>query len=269
MNEIIDLRNSYIVNGRHDVENHWTTGVESYLKVKNTALEKEFYLSHECRTEDVALSESNYHEEKTIFKQRLTGGGGEWLTITQDDKFYSYTNPDTIYGKNVFQKLLENSLFIDIGGKVYAPNNPRSSTEWASQVFPRYSRIRSHRLDELNEMLNSRKANPRKLFCRLNYSTNGLTVTCIFPSRYVNYKNKTENLNSDKGYIQVISGYTMIWNNSSPLVGYLAVAVPVNANNPPIIECISKVYIEIGDTVTPCYQRVLTIDGNIDFFSYL
>ena len=58
--KILDLEKSYLVHGSENNENNWSTAIESFLKTNpkpiNEGGEKKFYLSHECRSEDIAFS---------------------------------------------------------------------------------------------------------------------------------------------------------------------------------------------------------------------
>ena len=267
--KVLDLEKSFLIHGSKNSSNNWSTAVESYLEVStkgfNKEGEKKFYLSHECRSEDIAFSQ--VEGERTIFKNRLTGGGGEWLTITYDEKFYAYRSPSSLIGKTFFLDLEKEQVFTKVGDTHYEPGLPGTEENWISQARTYHSKITRYSYKELHELLSKQEINPRNVFCILKYEDQESDVECIFPARYINYKNK-RNAPESPSYIQVISGYTLIWVEQTPIVGYLAAATPTDGTSDSIIECISSVYRDVGSCMAPEYKRVTVLKGDVNFFSY-
>ena len=267
--KVLDLEKSYLVHGSENNENNWTTAIESFLKTNSNPIneggEKKFYLSHECRSEDIAFS--NAEGENTIFKNRLTGRGGEWLTITYDEKFYAYRSPSALIGKSLFSDLEQEQVFTKVGNGHYKPGPPCTEKDWTSKPHTFYSSIKKYSYKELHQLLLKHEINPRDIFCILKYEDQQSEVECIFPARYINYKNKRSK-SGCVSYIQIISGYTLIWAEQMPIVGYLAAAVPTENPSDSVIECMSSVYRDVGTCMAPEYKHITELKGNVDFFSY-
>ena len=189
------------------------------------------------------------------------------MTITYDGKFYAYRSPSALIGKSLFSDLEHEQVFIRAGTSSYKPGLPGTEDNWISKPYTYYSEIKRYSHKKLHELLARHEINPRNIFCKLKYKDQQSEVECIFPARYINYKSKRSK-SEYGGYIQIISGYTLIWAEQMPIVGYLAAAVQTENPSNTIIECVSSIYRDVGTCMAPEYRHVTVLEGNIEFFTY-
>lgn len=262
-----DLENGFIVNAI-SAPNCWTTEIQSVLVAEDTG--ERWYLSHECRQENVILAAVS--TDRTMLQSE---NPYEFLTFTHNNRFYqigSMDAPTTLPGMD--------------GRQPPGMPTPHGSPNWASSPHCEDRPIRLLAFDEVLDGLRRRSLPPRALFLRLGLLHDGRRYTLYSPSHYVNFANDAV---EQPAYVQPISGLVLMPGGDSVTYGYIVAALDGSGTRR--VEFVAARYVDVyrwvaeregikplavmlGDLsrLAPCYTRVFDesrhVSGELAFYVY-
>lgn len=169
-----DLKSGFIRNESDG--NSWTTEIQSVLKCGSGASAEVYYLSHECRFENVPFSKGYLGGKGEVFQKAKPF---EFLTCSRDGKFHQLVVMDFMY---------KNELFGDFTGvDVFcvdhlSPPSGVSRVECADRPVAYYDH------DAVFELLDGNGVSMRDLFVEVSWTQeDGADYVLHAPSRYINF----------------------------------------------------------------------------------
>ena len=271
-----DLVNGFISNGV-ETGNTWSTEIQCVLVESQDGVEKVFYLAHECRRENVPFSSGYLGDTDRIFQTETCE---EFLTYSLDDRFYQFTDLDSVGLASEIPGVPSGWDGSDLIAQV------ESRPVWTSEIVCKTVPAHFLTFAEILESLVHRKIPIRNLFQMVRWSEGQAEYSLYCPCRYVNFSNpKQEN----RRYVQPISGYVLVPFAGSFARGYVAGAIndeghsriefvvprytslfskiSARLNNPEIQGILNRLH-SILPVVARSFDRTKTVDGELRFFVY-
>jgi len=220
-----DLKDGYIVNGVRQ-KNTWITEIQCVLVERRNGMGKNYYLSQECRKENLPFSSGYLGGVDCIFQ---TDSCHEFLTYTSEGRFYELINYESVFPT----VMREHYGVVDMGDSFLLKEVTKEG--WCSEVLCSERKIEVLAFSDALKVLTARNVPIRKLFLRVTWEEDGREYRLYAPCRYVNYSNPGY---EKREYIQPISGYVLapvshgVYNR-----GYIACATSPGKDN--IVEFVS------------------------------
>ncbi|HER25501.1 MAG TPA: hypothetical protein ENI69_00150 [Rhodospirillales bacterium] len=220
-----DLKDGCIINGVFQ-KNSWTTEIQCVLVERQNGVEKNYYLSQECRKENLPFSTGSLGGLDCIFQ---TDSCHEFLTYTSDGRFYELINYESVFPT----VMREHYGAVDLGDSFLLKETTKEG--WCSEVLCSERKIKVLTFSDALKALTTRDVPIRKLFLCVTWEDGGCEYRLYAPCRYVNYSNPGY---EKREYIQPISGYVLAPVSKGVYDrGYIACATSPGKDN--IVEFVS------------------------------
>lgn len=272
-----DLLGGRVVNGPFDGTNNvWVNEIQGVLVHDGPAERQTYYLSHECRQENLPFHGAD-QDSATIFQ---THRPHEYLTFSCGERFFQIPSWDAPLDLRRIQDIPR----IEGNGFFFYP--PVFRNDWQSQVTCEERPIRLHDFAETFGMLENNRVEIRKFFFRFAWTAGGDAWTIYAPCRYINFCTTPV---KDKPFIQVITGYVLMPLWGTQFHGYFCAAIDAAGRMrsefllPRYVPTFTHLAERAGSPeegaifgklakTFPIYARhfdfVVGIDGQLDFFTY-
>ncbi|MHA1598881.1 MAG: hypothetical protein ACTSV1_09180 [Alphaproteobacteria bacterium] len=169
-----DLKSGFIRNESDG--NSWSTEIQSVLKCGSDAVADTYYLSHECRFENVPFSKGYLGGKEEIFQKAKPF---EFLTCSLNGKFHQLVVMDFMY---------KNELFGDFTGVDVFCVNHLSPPSGDSHVECSERPVTYFDHDAIFDLLEGNSVSTRELFVEVRWTQqDGIDYVLHAPSRYINF----------------------------------------------------------------------------------
>jgi|GEM_PF-1278236 len=273
-----DLVSGSITNGI-EAENAWSTMVQCALRPSESDWRDGYFLSHECRKENLPFSSGELGGKNNII---MTDRPHEFLTYSHKGEFAELVSTEMALSQAVAEQYERQPAG---PGFFFRPIHRKT---WKSRVDCPLRAIQFHEVDDLVDQLNDGSIRVTDLFIHLTFTHNDQPHELCAPCRYVNFSNTKM---QDNRYLQPITGYVLAPFEDFVISAYLAAAM--NNDGSQILEFAPSRYInlfaglvqapgygaeekhilsQIGNTL-PAYGKLynlsIPIDGRATLYSYM